>query len=173
MTMVLVYSKRTGRIRRIIRDSTKILSEIKILHSMHAGEAATTYVNERLPNADEAQHAVNLVTEKEPMNDRYAVVDDRGIVVNVILADPDSGDFFELPMTMTLSNEAKIGWRQLKDSSFVMSDKELDLIIADAEALKAEVLLIDDPLIDQAKLDALVASYDTQISAATTEKLLQ
>lgn len=112
----IVYSTTTGRIRSIIPPApTQDLDNIKV----GEGEEMlrlddTSYVED----LDQLQDIVSQQIGLVPTNDRYAVVDDTGQVVGIIIADPSAGDY--LPgFSLIPSKTAQVGWSWQSGKGFI------------------------------------------------------
>lgn len=122
----IIYSQKTGRIRRIKHpDFDRELDAIPLL----PGEAfmirdrseykAFIVDGVTLPALDCLQDLVTKETGLEPKDDRYVIVDDSGKVVGVTPADLTCGDA-EAVVGFELIKEplADIGWEKNPDGTF-------------------------------------------------------
>lgn len=104
MSVDIIYSIATGRVRRIIAPSSG--------HPLHAGEAIlkatdSQYLAFTSPGA--IQSFVNAATGKVPSGDRYVLVDNGSNVVNAVIADPLSGDTAPAGLTLVAHATATRG----------------------------------------------------------------
>lgn len=85
----VVYSKATGRIRSIyVPDNDAQLSSI----ILSKGESIQVFQDKEYGDVNDLQERITKITGITPQDDKYAIVDTNGVVVAVVLADPDSGD---------------------------------------------------------------------------------
>lgn len=127
---IVIYSKATGRVRRIISNSageSQTNIELRVRHPDFTGERTLSAANNL--SLEEYQNLVTIKSGKIPANDRYVVVAGNGDVVNAIIADPKAGDSIE-NHSLVAHNTATIGWRRMRNGSFQRSLKEIDYDIA-------------------------------------------
>lgn len=95
---LIVYSLRTGRVRRVIDDDRYPIEKVMEIYPLHAGEASVIYpkVGKHDADLDAWQAFVTDQTGLAPAHDRYIVVDPTRAIVGVLeSADPDCGDSIE------------------------------------------------------------------------------
>lgn len=91
MSVDVVYSAATGRIRRIVIPSGG---------AVHAGETVLAVSDAQynaIADLNTLQTLVNTTTSKTPSGDRYVSVDESKNVLGVYIADPACGDVAPLP----------------------------------------------------------------------------
>jgi hypothetical protein len=89
MSFVVVFSKETGRIRSIfVPDNDEQIKDLLYLD----GEDSIIFDDKEVPPLEDLQKLVSDKTGLIPKDDRYAVVDDKGEVKAIIIADPKCGD---------------------------------------------------------------------------------
>lgn len=169
MTVIAVYSIRTNRCRRIIRDNLSV-SEIIKRHVIGIGEEAIEVPSSVEFDVDTVQEYLNKTNEKIPINDRYVGII-REEVAKVIIGDPDCGDAI-LGASLVESIDARIGWRQLKDKRLVPSKAELSQNITTLENQKMLFRNTSDPIkttteitIEDERLDILIIALQKDLNA--------
>lgn len=109
----VVYSQNTGRVRSIIvPDNDAELASVPLRN----GEALEKMDRAQIIREKDIQDTISARSQKVPVSDRYAVVDDKGNVVGAILADPliDS-----IPgMQLVQSDTAGPGWTYSSANGF-------------------------------------------------------
>lgn len=101
----IIYSKATGRVRRVFVESPPPADPIAYAASVRIadGEAIITYgltdQEKLLKGAEESavdwQGIVTAATGLAPTNDRYVAIDKAGNIIKSLLADPSCGDAIE------------------------------------------------------------------------------
>jgi len=125
---VVIYSARTGRLRRYITDA--VLTDAQIVRKFPAAAGEAHVMFDTLPDSpDKLQELLSQHTGLIPRGDRYVLVTSAGNITGSILADPDAGDSVSR-RTLVAHNEADIGWRQMRDSTFQRSLQNIDHDIA-------------------------------------------
>ena len=123
---LVIYSTATGRVRRIISNSageSQTNAELSVNHLAFAGETSLSARNNL--SIDQYQAAVTADSGKTPANDRYAVIDNKGDVVNAIIADPLAGDFV-FRHDLVAHDTATMGWRRMRDGTFQRPLDDID-----------------------------------------------
>ena len=161
---LVIYSTATGRVRRIIKNSlgesftnNQLLSN----HPIRAGESKLN-VRDTL-TMKQIEDAVVTASGKIPSNDRYVVIDNNGDVVNIIIADPLTGDSIQ-NHTLVAHNDAKIGWRQMSDGSFQRSIEEIEYDILVEKIKKTRIVSTKSRT--QAQANAIQAQNLLEATAA-------
>ena len=125
---LVIYSARTGRIRRYIFD--EVLGDSTLLSKFPplVGEAHAMFAT--IPGTlGELQSQLTARTGLTPTNDRYVLVRANGEITGAILADPATGD--SIPgRTLVAHPDAEIGWRQMRDGSFQRAIADINREIA-------------------------------------------
>lgn len=138
---LIVYSRRTGRVRRVIDDDRYPIERVVSLYQVHDGEATTIYpkLGENDADLDAWQAFVTEQTGLAPVHDRYVVVDrtTHAIVGVLESADPACGDAVE-GCDLVQHDEADASW-QWDGAAYSRSytDEELDAMAAKAAAAGA------------------------------------
>lgn len=176
---LVIYSSRTGRIRRIVTDPVRNDRELDAYMPKSGGESS---VSMRLESSLTAQQtALTARTGLRPTNDRYAAYDANGVVDRIFIGDPDAGDAVR-NRTLIADADAKDGWRRDQaDIAWERSVREIDVDITHYEDEKTTVNsqawfdrqkaafdLTDAEI--TAKRVARVADIDATIATLTTEK---
>ena len=124
---LVIYSTRTGRIRRIITDDNPARPD-KILRHKHppgTGETAAIIRNPP-PSLRRLQRRLNDITGKTPRNDRFVVYGTSGVVGRIFIGDPDAGDVIA-GRTVKQDNRAGRRWRRnIADTSWERSLREIN-----------------------------------------------
>lgn len=123
---IVIYSARTGRIRRIIFD--EVLTDAQLLVNLPAEVGESAELNVPIFNTlGEWQAEITIRTGITPVNDRYVVVDPSNDhqVEAVYLLDPDCGDSIE-NRVLVVSDVADVGSRQMPDGSFQRAVPRID-----------------------------------------------
>lgn len=87
MSVDVIYSRATGRVRRIINPSSPI--------AIHSGElrlVVSTIQYQSFKGLSDIQSFVTMATGKTPSDDRYVAIDASYNVLSVHIADPTCGD---------------------------------------------------------------------------------
>ena len=166
---LVIYSTRTGRIRRIITDPNPARTD-KILRHKHppaTGESAFIMKN---PPAElrRIQRRLNDITGKTPRNDRFVVYGTSGVVNRVFIGDPDAGDVIPA-RTVVQDNDARLRWRRnIAETSWERSVREINRAL-DRNARRTTLIN------SQAWLDRERAKEQTeaQVQAKKTARLAQ
>lgn len=117
MNTHVVYSARTGRIRRIIFDDKLTNTEMLVNFPIANGEAVAQNIVDPNVSLEELQTILSDLTGIVPSDDRYVLVTQAGNITGAIIADPDAGDSVSRH-TLVAHATADIGWRQMRDGSF-------------------------------------------------------
>lgn len=112
----VIYSAQTGRIRSWWKLDDD--SELQIVKTL-PGELFSVFPMEEYGDLPILQELISRVTGLAPKDDRYAVVDSRGVVIGAIHADLACGDKVD-GHELIPHNEAGPGW--VKDSDGKMKD---------------------------------------------------
>ena len=120
MNTHVVYSARTGRIRRIIFDDKLTNTEMLVNFPITNGEAVAQNIADPNVSLEELQTILSDLTGIVPSDDRYVLVTQAGDITGAIIADPDTGDSVSRH-TLVAHATADIGWRQMRDRSFQRS----------------------------------------------------
>lgn len=128
---LVIYSARTGRIRRIILDENLTDAQLEIKFPAETGEAAELGMPDILENLEAWQAEITSRTGLIPINDRYVVVDPNNDyqVESYYILDPDCGDSIENRLLVANAN-AEIGYRYMLDNSFQRSVKHINFDIS-------------------------------------------
>ncbi len=179
MARVVIYSTRTGRIRRIITDPDRDLVTMQTDFPAVAGEDFAD-VTQDIPaeqSLDELQAEVSALTGLVPRDDRYAIVTSRGQVVGAIMADA-AIDFPRSSQTLVAHPLAAPDWRQMRDGSWQRPLAEIDAEIAtltrqrdllDSVAFRDQEAL-DPEGFTETEIDTRVAALDDKVVALAPER---
>lgn len=172
--MVVIYSTRTGRVRRIISDEVRSEAKLEALFPPGVGEASIRAGGATL---EEIQEAVSDLTGLVPTNDRVAVVDSNGIVVAAIMADHviDSSS----AGVLVAHAEAQIGWRRMLDGSWQRSLAEIDSELTSAQdqrdVLDSAAFRDDSAAspngLTKGEIDTAITSLDVKITSLSNERV--
>ena len=134
---LVIYSARTGRIRRIITD--EVLSDVALRDKFPTGTGEGEEINVTNEGIAAIQAEITLRTGLTPQDDRYVLVTPSGDITGAIIADLDTGD--SLPgVTLVEHPTATVGWRQMQDSTFQRSES----LIQDAiDRANAEIAILN------------------------------
>ena len=168
---VVIYSSRTGRIRRIIADPDR--TDLELAARFLPGGGESIQLDMALGPLDVMQDALNKLTAKTPADDRYVNVAANGDVGSIaILADPDAGD--SIPgFTLVAHAQAREGWRQMRDGTFQRALSDIEQEKAFWVEQKADLEQPDAGTRyekTQAELDVLIADAESRIQALTVEE---
>jgi len=91
---LIIYSKATGRVRRVIDPNAAVANAIQFIAQGKAGpnEGTLLYTKQVTNDLNAWQAAVTAATSKVPASDRYCIIDANNNIVGAILADPLCGD---------------------------------------------------------------------------------
>lgn len=166
---VIIYSARTGRLRRTITDGVRSDDVLLALFPAGPGEVA------RL-GPPVTQQQLNALTGLVPRDDRYAIVNSAGDVTGAILADHVIDG---LPgLALVAHATARVGWRQMLDGTF---QRPLDDIDNDIAGLQSQVT--NFPLAQAAlpaghlrkltspQLTARIAGWQAEVTVLNTERV--
>jgi len=119
MATHVVYSLRTGRIRRIVSDDERDDAYLIRTHKIVEGEARDITFPRGLDDIEEYQRELNRRTGIVPSNDRYASIDPLNDfqVVGAFILDPACGDSIRGRLLVADAN-ADLEYRYLSDGSF-------------------------------------------------------
>lgn len=92
MQFGVVYSKNTGRIRSIVVPENEKEQHILDLIRLNNGEALIRFDMKDFSNHDILQEKLNKITGLIPKDDRYVVINNKGEIESVIIADKKCGD---------------------------------------------------------------------------------
>lgn len=115
---VIVYSRATGRVRRVIDPEIAVVNALALLAQAKAGpgEAAAVYTKRgldaqgnSLDQLPQWQAAITQLTQLTPANDRYCVIDAQNKILAAIFADPLCGDSIA-QCTLVAHPTAGPGW---------------------------------------------------------------
>jgi hypothetical protein len=112
MPLALVYSARTGRVRRWAFDPDRTFVDLRdnVLRP-GIGEAALELESTEKNDLGALQSVVSAMVGKSPAGDRYVLVDAKGDVTGHLdTADPDCGDAIA-GHTLIAHDKAAPGWR--------------------------------------------------------------
>ena len=168
--MVIIYSARTGRIRRRIFEGDQVQSDAQLLaiHGPEVGEESRV-------GANVTQAQLSAITGLVPINDRYAIVDPVGDVVNFEVLDQtiDSRE----GLTLVAHATAGVGWRQMLDGTFQrplsMINHELTNVtnaLARFQARQAALPPGDARKLNASQLAAEIARRNQQIGVLQAER---
>jgi len=124
---LVIYSSRTGRIRRILTDDNPARPDqiLQHKHPTRAGESSEIIPNPP-PRLRQLQRRLNKLTGKIPQNDRYVVYGTSGVVGRVFIGDPDAGDVVN-NRTVKQDNRAGRRWRRnIAETSWERSLREIN-----------------------------------------------
>lgn len=123
---VVIYSVRTGRIRRFITDGVQDDASLLVNHAPGDGEAAKLGMAiETYASLEALQADLNKLTGLTPVNDRYVAVNADGEIDQIIIADPACGDAIS-GYVLIAHDSARIGWRLAMDNTWQRSVSEID-----------------------------------------------
>ena len=163
------YSTATGRLRRIVNNSAGENQSNRALENTHPAFTGETRIRVRDNlGLDGVVAAVLTDSGITPANDRYAVIDSSGAVVNTLLADPLAGD--SIPEhTLVASDTARIGWRITRAGQFQRTMAEIDEDI-DTELRKRAFALSPTTSITQAEKDERIAAANVRLAELDIEQ---
>jgi len=137
---LVVYSARTGRIRRVITDAVK--SDFNLLAQMPVapGEAAELNMPDTFDSLADLQRLLNQRTGLVPSDDRYVCYDPDGVVIQEFIGDPDAGDVAPRRHVIRQDNDARIEWRRNQaDTTWERDLKTIEAEIDHQNDIIAEV----------------------------------
>jgi len=102
----VIYSKKTGRIRRV----SGLSNDIPIISPVKNGEEMVIFEEDKYADIHTLQDVISSITGLIPQDDRYAVVDDKGYVQGAIIADPDGCADMIPNMRLIKHSTADNGW---------------------------------------------------------------
>lgn len=167
---VIIYSARTGRLRRTITDDVQTDDELLPIHAPGLGELAHL-------GAPVRQEELSAITGIVPADDRYvAVQTSDGVVKTFLIADPSCGDSVA-GCVLVAHAIAQIDWRQALDGSFQRSLLEIDEDLARQNGLLTGPLssrerYISNPNHARGKTDAEIDAALAAERAAATAALV-
>lgn len=114
----IIYSKKTGRIRRFstVTDGIPEISPVK------DGENMLVFEEDKYGDLYTLQNLINTVTGLTPTDDRYAIIDNKGDVQGSILADPEGCGDSVPDMVLVKHANADKGWIYDKEDGFINLD---------------------------------------------------
>ena len=121
---LIIYSSRTGRIRRIVTDRNRDDRALDFYMPKSAGESSRGMA--LFGSLLDQQIALNVLTGLRPANDRYVAYDSVGVVDRCFIGDPDAGDLLR-NRTIIADANAQIGWRRnTAGTAWERSTREID-----------------------------------------------
>lgn len=179
---LVIYSLRTGRVRRIITDPNPARPDLILAHKYPplTGEAAEI-IDGPFANLRQLQRKLNQLTGKTPANDRYVVFGTSGVVNRIFIGDPDAGDVIPA-RTVLQDRDARRGWRRnIANTSWERSVREIDddiirrtrrrTFVNSQTWTDREILLGGQTTAEiDAKRTALLAQLDAQLATLNAEK---
>jgi len=169
---LVIYSSRTGRIRRILTDDNPARSDqiLQHKHPARAGESSEIIPNPP-PRLRQLQRRLNKITGKTPANDRFVVYGSSGVVDRIFIGDPDAGDVVA-NRTVKQDNRAGRRWRRnIAETSWERSLREINgditrktdrLDYVESPAWLAKMRRLEQT---EAEIQATRAALVTQLSA--------
>ncbi len=181
---LVIYSTRTGRIRRILTDDNPARSDqiLEHKHPPRTGESAAIIPNPP-PRIRQLQRRLNKITGKVPENDRFVVYGTSGVVGRVFIGDPDAGDVIA-NRTVRQDNRAGRRWRRnTANTSWERSLREINgditrktdrLNFVESPAWLAKMRRHEETEAEiQARRAALVTQLNADITAFEAEKTIR
>ena len=158
------YSTATGRLRRATRNSSGESFSNKHLENNNLAAFGETRIRIR-DNLDISGIETEVLKRSgiTPANDRYAVVNSNGDVVNIIIADPLCNDSVENHILVE-NPDARIGWRQMRDGTFQRTLEEIEHDISAQESKRDRIVLTNSRTQEEA--DAIEAQNLIEATAA-------
>lgn len=178
---LVIYSTRTGRIRRIITDDNPARPDPILQHKFRPRTGESVVIIDNPPaELRRLQRRLNDITGKTPRNDRFVVYGTSGVVGRIFIGDPDAGDVIA-GRTVKQDNRAGRRWRRnIADTSWERSLREIN---GDLNRVTDRKTFVESPAWltrerrheqtaaqIQAKRVALVAQLDTAIATFQAEK---
>lgn len=178
---LVIYSSRTGRIRRILTDENPARPDRILRHKYPpaTGESAEI-IPGPITTLRRLQRKLNKLTGKTPANDRFVVYGTSGVVGRIFIGDPDAGDVIA-NRTVKQDNNARPRWRRnIADTSWERSVREINHDLDRRTRRKTFVnsqSWLDRQLLQEqtqaqidAKRTARLAQLDAQIATLNAEK---